>query len=141
VVSGPHNLNPGDTLHLEYALVFARDFEGDNLSSLALLKNRIQQVHTFYQNALGIEKPASTIRTVNLYPNPCTSNLFIDVSQFPAGTKIDFAVFDILGKQLMHGRLNPKSENVVDFSKLNPGIYFVRFVDGKNSYTKKVIRE
>ncbi|MDD2633052.1 MAG: T9SS type A sorting domain-containing protein [Bacteroidales bacterium] len=141
VVSGPHNLNPGDTLHLEYALVFARDFEGDNLSSLALLKNRIQQVHTFYQNALGIEKPASTIRTVNLYPNPCTSNLFIDVSQFPAGTTVDFVVFDILGKQLMHGRLNPKSEKVVDFSKLNPGIYFVRFVDGKNSYTKKVIRE
>jgi hypothetical protein len=41
----------------------------------------------------------------------------------------------------MHGKLNPKSENVVDFSKLDPGIYFVRFVDGKNSYTKKVIRE
>ncbi|MDD4177635.1 T9SS type A sorting domain-containing protein [Candidatus Falkowbacteria bacterium] len=141
VVSGPHNLNPGDTLHLEYALVFARDFEGDNLSSLALLKNRIQQVHTFYQNALGIEKPDPTIKTVNLYPNPCTNDLFIDVSQFPAGTTVDFAVFDILGKQLMHGRLNPKSENVVDFSKLDPGIYFVRFVDGKNSYTKKVIRE
>lgn len=141
VVSGPHDFNPGDTLHLEYALVFARDFEGDNISSLALLKNRIQQVHDFYQDALGVEKPVTTIRTVNLYPNPCTSDLYIDVSQFPAGTTVDFAVFDILGKQLMYGKLNPKSENVIDFSKLDPGIYFVRFVDGKNSYTKKVIRE
>lgn len=118
VVSGPHDFNPGDTLHLEYALVFARDFEGDNISSLALLKNRIQQVHDFYQDALGVEKPVTTIRTVNLYPNPCTSDLYIDVSQFPAGTTVDFAVFDILGKQLMYGKLNPKSENVIDFSKL-----------------------
>lgn len=141
VVSGPHDFNPGDTLHLEYALVFARDYEGDNLSSLALLKNRIQQVHDFYQDALGIEKPVTTIRTVNLYPNPCTSDLYIDVSQFPAGTTVDFAVFDIIGKQLMQGKLNPETENLVDFSKINPGIYFVRFVDGKNTYTKKVIRE
>jgi hypothetical protein len=141
VVSGPHDFHPGDTLHLEYALVFARDFEGDNLSSLALLKNRIQQVHAFYQNALGIEKPDQTIKRVNLYPNPCTSDLFIDVSQLPAGTTVDFAVFDILGKQVMHGKLNSESEKVVDFSKLDPGIYFVRFVDGKNTYTKKVIRE
>ncbi|NCA85303.1 MAG: T9SS type A sorting domain-containing protein [Clostridia bacterium] len=141
VVSGPHDFNPGDTLHLEYALVFARDYQGDNISSLALLKNRIREVHTFYQNALGIEKPVTTIRTVNLYPNPCTSDLFTDVSQFPAGTTIDFAVFDIIGKQLMQGKLNPETENFVDFSKINPGIYFVRFVDGKNTYTKKVIRE
>ena len=140
IVSGPHDFNPGDTLHLEYALVFARDFEGDNLSSVALLKTRIQEVRDFYQNALGIEKPASTAKTVNLYPNPCTDKLFIDASQFPAGTTIDFAVFDILGKKLMQGELTPESENVVDFSKVNPGIYFIRFNDGKNAYTKKVIR-
>ncbi|NCA85304.1 MAG: T9SS type A sorting domain-containing protein [Clostridia bacterium] len=141
IVSGPHDFNPGDTLHLEYALVFARDYQGDNISSLGLLKNRIREVHTFYQNALGVEKPVTTIRTVNLYPNPCTSDLYIDVSQLPAGTTVDFAVFDIIGKQLMQGKVNPATENLVDFSKINPGIYFVRFVDGKNTYTKKVIRE
>jgi hypothetical protein len=141
VVSGPHDFNPGDTLHLEYALVFARDYEGDNLSSVALLKTRIQQVRDFYQNALGIKKPASTTKIVNLYPNPCADKLFIDVSQFPVGTTIDFAVFDILGKQLMQGKLNQESENVVDFSKINPGIYFIRIVDGKRTFTQKVIRE
>ncbi|HZK08526.1 MAG TPA: T9SS type A sorting domain-containing protein [Bacteroidales bacterium] len=140
IVSGPHDFNPGDTLHMEYALVFARDYEGDNLSSVALLKTRIQEVRDFYQNALGIEKPASTAMTLNLYPNPFTDKLFIDASQFPTGTAIDFAVFDILGKQLMQGKLHPETENVVDFSKINPGIYFIRIVDGKNSYTKKVVR-
>jgi hypothetical protein len=140
IVSGPHDFNPGDTLHLEYALVFARDYEGDNLSSLALLKDRIKEVHTFYQNALGIKKPASTTKIVNLYPNPCADKLFIDVSQFPAGTTIDFAVFDILGKQLIQGNLHPETENMVDFSNVNPGIYFVRFNDGKNAYSQKVIR-
>ena len=140
VISGPHDFYPGDTLHLEYALVFARDYQGDNLSSLALLKNRIQQVHDFYQNALGIEKSKPASKTAKLYPNPCTDNLYVDLSQYPAGTTIDFAVFDILGKQIMKGSLNPKSENLIDFSKTDPGIYFIRFVDGKNTYTQKVIR-
>jgi len=141
IVSGPHDFYPGDTLHLEYALVFARDFEGDNLSSLALLKNRIQEVHDFYQNALGIEKPETTTKTVQIYPNPCTDNLYIDLSQFPAGTKVDFAVFDILGKKLLNGKLNPELENVIDSSTIDSGIYFVRLIDGKTTYTKKVIRK
>ena len=140
IVSGPHDFYPGDTLHLEYALLFARDYEGDNLSSLALLKNRIQEVRDFYQDALGIDKPDPVTTTAKLYPNPCTSDLYVDLSQFPAGTTIDFAVFDILGKRLLNGKLNPVKENVIDFSTLDPGIYFVRFVDGKNTYTKKVIR-
>jgi hypothetical protein len=41
----------------------------------------------------------------------------------------------------MQGKLNPERQNRVDFRKLDPGIYFIRFVDGKNTYTKKVIRE
>jgi hypothetical protein len=141
VVSGPHDFYPGDTLHLEYALVYARDFEGDNLSSVALLKTRIQEVRNFYQDALGIEKPEPALKTAKLYPNPCTEDLHIDLSQFPAGTPVHFVVIDILGKQLMNGKLKSKTEHVIDFSKLDPGIYFIHLTDGKNTYTKKVIRK
>ncbi len=49
ITSGPYDLAAGDTIHLEFAFVFARDYEGDHLSSFSLLKNRIQQVRDFYK--------------------------------------------------------------------------------------------
>jgi len=141
VVSGPHDFNPGDTLHLEYALIFARDFEGDNLSSLALLKNRIQEVRDFYQNALGIDKRDDFSYQVNLFPNPCQGELFVKLTSVDANSKISYSVFDILGEKVLDGAIKSEQLNVLDFSNLKAGIYFIRFFDGQNTITRKVIRE
>lgn len=141
VVSGPHDFNPGDTLHMEYALVFARDFAGDNLSSVALLRSRIQEVHDFYQEALGMDKPNILNQNLVVYPNPCKGHLFVDASGKSANARIAYTVFDILGEKLLEGSFSLNTENKIDFNTIKPGIYFIRFNDGKNTFTKKVILE
>ncbi len=141
IVSGPHNLNPGDTLHLEYALVFARDYQGDHLSSVALLKTRIQEVRDFYQNALGIENSEGFKYELNLFPNPFTDVLNIEFSPTGQQSEISYSVFDILGEKVLDGSISGEILNTLDFSNLKAGIYFIRFNDGKNIFTRKVIRE
>jgi hypothetical protein len=42
--SGPYSFNPGDMLEFEVALVFARDYLGNNLSSVGLMEERIAEL-------------------------------------------------------------------------------------------------
>jgi len=141
IVSGGHELHPGDTLHLENALVFARDYEGDHLTSLALLKIRIQEVRDFYQNALVVENPDAFKYELNLFPNPFTDVLNVEFSPTGQASKISYSVFDILGEKVLVGSIRGEILNTLDFSNLKAGIYFIRFNDGKNILTRKVIRE
>ena len=131
IVSGGHELHPGDTLHLENALVFARDFEGDHLSSLALLKTRIQEVRDFYQNALAIDNPDGFNYELNLFPNPFTDVLNIEFSPTDQSSEISYSVFDILGEKVLVGNISVKTTTTVDFSNLKAGIYLSGLMMGK----------
>ena len=48
--TGPYQFNPGDTVQIDLAFVFARDYAGNNLTSVSLLKQRIQELINYYQN-------------------------------------------------------------------------------------------
>jgi len=79
--AGPFTFHPGDVQDLELAFSFARDYNGTPLSSLDLLKTRVDSIRKAYmmnvlpngQSFNGINdgkgKPSSQI---GLYPNPAT---------------------------------------------------------------------
>jgi hypothetical protein len=141
ISTGPFDFTPGDTIHLEYALVYARDLEGDNLSSITFLKNRIQQVHDFYQNSLGTNNLSQITPKIDIYPNPCKSELFVKISYTDPNTQIDFFIFDLLGSKVQSGKINGDEFSIFSISDLAPGFYLIKFVVGQNSVTKKFIRE
>jgi hypothetical protein len=133
--------NPGDTLHLESALVYARDFQGDNLSSLALLKTRIQEVHDFYQRFLGISDKGQFCGKIDLYPNPCRSEFFVDISMDDRSKPVDYLIFDLPGREVQRGKITPGGIIKINVSGLQPGIYMVKFIDDQASITRKLIKE
>lgn len=141
ITTGPFIFNSGDTIHLEYALVYARDTEGDNLSSLALLKSSIQQIRDFYQNSLGINDKRNLGPKIDIYPNPCRSEFFVDISPADQNKPMEYFMFDVLGKNIQQGKINTNGISMIKTSNLAPGFYLVKFVDGQASVTKKIILE
>jgi len=136
--SGPYSFNPGDMLEFEVALVFARDYPGNNLSSVGLLKERIADVREFYELSAGVDKPLPPSAGVAIYPNPC--NDFVEVEFSIPGKMADYVVFDIHGKVLQTGHLLKNDNNRINLANLKKGVYFFKIKTEGFSLTKKLIK-
>ncbi|MGZ4060776.1 MAG: T9SS type A sorting domain-containing protein, partial [Bacteroidia bacterium] len=77
----------------------------------------------------------------NIYPNPATDHLTIDLSSFNKETTIEF--FDLLGKKCLSETIdaNTNSSVTLSLTDLDAGIYFIKIADNKTSGTKKIIIE
>ncbi len=69
------------------------------------------------------------IMSFSLYPNPAKETLFINSSH----TVSSIVIFDITGKQVL--QLAELTNNQVNISNLNPGVYMVKVGDNHNNYT------
>ncbi len=82
---------------------------------------------------------------VNVFPNPCTNNFFIDCSNLSDMESMDIMVTDLTGKTVYKEnwtdtRFNPKKQ--VDINNVEPGIYLVSMTLGNSTQriTKKIIK-
>jgi hypothetical protein len=138
VTKGPTTLLSGDTLTLDFALVFARDYEGDHLSSVALLKERIGQVRDFYQEALSVEEIKLETPVVRAFPNPFVDQLFIQTNL--EGETINWTVVDVLGKVVGKGKADNQSQIEIKLQHLEKGIYFLLLNDGRSQAKEIIIK-
>ncbi len=138
IVTGPHQYNAGDTLNLDFALVFARDYEGDHISSVALLKERIQQVRDFYQQALSVEEIKLETPVVRAFPNPFVDQIFIRTSL--EGETINWTVVDVLGKVVAMGKTANQPQLQINLQHLDKGLYFLVLNDGKSQAKEIIIK-
>ena len=71
--------------------------------------------------------------TVVIYPNPAANKIFID-----SGKGFDYELYNLLGQKIVFGKILEGS-NEINISKYSDGIYFIRFVKGNMSFTKKIV--
>ncbi|MFD2551187.1 T9SS type A sorting domain-containing protein [Bizionia sediminis] len=78
----------------------------------------------------------STVNTAafSIYPNP-TSNGFVNITS-PASEAISVTIFDVLGKQVLSTTL---TNNRLNVSSLNTGMYIVKIAQNGNTVTKKLV--
>ncbi|MBC8489422.1 MAG: T9SS type A sorting domain-containing protein [Bacteroidetes bacterium] len=141
---GPLTFHPGDTIKLDVAFVFARDYQGDNLTSVSLLKERVEQIRWFYDNDStpcgaswsGVNNKSINHKELCLFPNPANNLLYFDGN---INDVARFSVFDITGKQVMNGILN-ETEKTIPVGSLKSGFYIIKIHTDKNIYTAKFIR-
>ena len=84
-----------------------------------------------YLSVVGIDS-----NSFSVYPNP-TNTGFVNISS-KSSKVINVNVFDILGKQVLEGRVENNQLNV---SGLNAGMYILRLSQDKATVTKKLIIE
>jgi hypothetical protein len=142
-VVGPVDLPIGDTLAIDLGLIWARDYTGDHISSLALLQERIPQLRWYYENDstpcgrewLGVAKEQVIKFSCSVFPNPAVDFINIDVGK--EGIYV-YRIGDCLGRILQAGKMHSRDQ--LDISGLAEGIYLLTLSDGTNSITKKFMK-
>ena len=74
-------------------------------------------------------------QSLNLYPNPVKNILNIDSKEFKL-TKIE--IYSVIGKKMKQFTSNLHKVNVDDLSS---GLYLIKVISDKGSYTTKFIKE
>ena len=86
-------------------------------------------------DTIQTETEPIAILTVNCYPNPTQGQLTIDIS-----ADIDeLFITDFSGKIVQRHLKLKAGKNDIDLGNFASGVYFVRYLDGKKSGTKKIV--
>lgn len=85
----------------------------------------------FEEIYLGIENQTSAF---NIYPNPVSNILYLETEQ----NNSNLEIFDINGKILFEGS---STNNSIDVSKFDSGIYFLRLKDNTQTSVKSFIKQ
>ena len=71
-----------------------------------------------------------------LYPNPVQGNLFVSLSN--TSTQATYGILNMMGQQVKSGQV---IQDGIDVNELTAGVYFIQVTDGKNSITKKFLKQ
>lgn len=133
---GPYNFSPGDTIHVDMAFVFARDYEGDHLSSVSLLKERIAQLQWYYDNDStpcgttwsGNEGYNAQNQHIKIYPNPVSDHLIVHIPELDFVSS--FKIYNLVGSVVQNGVID-KQEVRINVKHLRRGYYIIK-IDNPN---------
>ncbi|MBC8173767.1 MAG: T9SS type A sorting domain-containing protein [Chitinophagales bacterium] len=76
------------------------------------------------------------LNTGIIYPNPAGNHILI--TSLKAELEYQLEIFNISGRKEMEF-MNVQKLNVLDISRLNPGIYLVRINDGQNPAFNQIL--
>ena len=143
---GPFTFNPGDTIKVDFAYVFARDYAhpGDSVACIPILKQYVQNVQSYYNAnttpcgstfSSGIKQfgGGNSIQAT-VYPNPSTGNFTIETNN---DAKHTLTIYDINGKVVLSQIVNGTAN--IDASNLSAGIYNLNIVGNKGVVNKRLV--
>lgn len=141
--TGPHFISPNDTLSLDLALVFALDYQGTNLSSVDLLKERIEQIRYYFENdtipcqpAIGITENHHKKGNLIIYPNPASEK--IHIKGYSNKPESEYRIFDITGRMVLNGNIY---KPVIEIGALKPGLYFLQIYNDSFSGNYRFVKK
>ena len=92
-----------------------------------------------FSKIISIENSTEKTTVGNFYPNPSQGKTFIEINALEKGTW-EIKTFDLTGKLLnSETKFLQKSSNKIEIEKLNQGMNFVRFENGKIFEIRKAI--
>ncbi|WP_010178017.1 T9SS type A sorting domain-containing protein [Aquimarina agarilytica] len=136
------NFDANETLRVgeEYRLNIYMTEEGKGFASTVTdIKNGVKvTVETDCVNTLSANDFELTIGKVNIYPNPFTDVLTIDVPK----KKLTYQIFDLKGQRFEEGVLN-EEQTKVNLENLAPGVYFIALKQKETSLEKviKIVKQ
>jgi hypothetical protein len=134
---GPFTMNSGQIIPLDYCFSFARDYSGDNIASVELLRERASTINSQAANLTylpityySIQENPETIK-LRIHPNPA-QNWILVVSE--ENSPQPYQIFSYNGKLMCKGFLHVGT-NELNVEHLKPGIYVIK---SRNSWERFV---
>lgn len=139
----------GESVCFDVAFTWARDTSGTNLSNLDLLRDRIQDIHSFYQSEsnncpspLASVEPGIHLPEVRLFPNPADEKIHILIDEI-AGRNVQITLRDLQGRMILTHTIrenNPLTAEL-DIASLSQGIYLAEVQIGDSRVIKKFMKQ
>jgi hypothetical protein len=85
---------------------------------------------------IELGRKAITENNFKIYPNPARTEFTIELSS--DNLYFHFSIFDLNGKEVMRDEIN-QLRTTFSTANLNEGIYFIRLVNGKEIFNKKML--
>ena len=82
----------------------------------------------------AVEKVDEDNFTLDVFPNPVQTELFIKSS---SNEKMNYSISNLLNQTIQSGEVNRK----INVDALQRGVYLLTITQGKNTTTKKVIKQ
>ncbi len=113
-------------------------FYSANAGASGQVSEGVQQAYEIY-DVTEIQNPISSAISLSAFPNPTSDFLTLRIDgDFVGG--LDYAMYDISGKEIMQQRIG-SSETSIDMQSLPPATYFVRVTKDKNELkTFKIVK-
>lgn len=98
----------------------------------------VPEICNYYNNLMSsicaLNESEFQSSKINIYPNPTSDSVTIEGLTDAANYKIE--IYDVLGQK----KETVYNSKVLDFSRINSGVYFIKIVQNTNSRTFKIIR-
>ncbi len=75
---------------------------------------------------------------IEVYPNPYGDYFFINIDG-----NLDYyymSIYDVTGKIIDFVKLENKTEHLLNYNHLAPGVYVIKIVNGKTNITQRIIK-
>lgn len=92
---------------------------------------------------LSVENIETTPRFIEVYPNPVERTLLLKLNKNAENSPINIEFTNVLGQSVRHNTIenvNLMTEQAIDVSDLQEGIYFVTITQGKYKNSFKIIK-
>lgn len=140
--------NNGDHICFDIAFVFARDYQGTHISSVDLMKERVESIRTYFAtNFTGdcIDLISTSIPEIQppvqpqfvVYPNPASSYVRINYSPHTSNALIQ--LYSIHGVLIDSHQLHRHGAEIY-VGHLKPGVYIIQIQDGNKILQKKLMK-
>ena len=99
-------------------------------------------LHSDYTNIVSVKRVGKTKGALNINPNITSGNINIRFLQTEA-SKVQLSVVDLSGKTVINKeQATSKGMNNInmDLGQLANGLYYVKILDGENSYIQSVLK-
>ena len=136
-------LNKGEKICLDFALPYARDYQGTNLTALSLLRQKASLLLEFYEeNNLGCDSYQTDAfdrltdeNEVSVYPNPSDGYVSVDLSELK-GNNAKVFIYSSDGK-LIEEKTSTKKNELFNIAK--PGVYLFKVETSERSIYRRVV--
>lgn len=81
--------------------------------------------------------PIDNTKELKVYPNPNNGNFTIELANFE--NRVDVYIFNSLGLKVYQLEATDQTNYTVNLPEINRGIYFIKVIDGRSQFTKKII--
>ena len=135
-----HSIDVGDSIFAFYYITAAD-------SSRPAINNTVGERIIFSEAEVGIQELQKVEKNINIYPNPATNNLSINIQDLQDYRNKELIIYDIYGRVVRKTKQYTQTDSheqssryntiKIDISNLEKGVYFVKIGSAVGRFVKE----